>query len=296
MPPKSNMDPIPPATPPAQRAFTEALRELRLHIDDSLEGIASDLNSSSTTLSNWLGAKRLPKDKRLVKRFHDLAAQSAGPEGGHGPESRDRLLSLLDQARVEAKAAKLCARCRTAVTEAEPTTAEAPDLSLVHAANRERQTRSESALRPQKPAVTHVGKPYRKASLRRARALQLSLSAAQTIAPVPPQEGDRQRPVCPEVSWTGLEEVAAHFAGGRIHDAVTILQNAGRSLPVRDIPNAVTACRSAGLNDAADTMLNSAGQRDIRAVLSLASTLNHQRRHTDADVLLRAAVRTTTAK
>ncbi|MGW2187641.1 hypothetical protein [Streptomyces sp. NPDC001719] len=293
MPPKSAMSPIPPATLPAHRTFTERLRELRLLIDDSLDGIAPKVHSSSTSLSKWLRATELPKDNGSVVEFHDLAAKSAGPEAGLGPHSRDSLISLLEQARAEAEETKLCANCRAALTEEEPRAAEAPDLSaVVHAASRERRARPEPSPDRQKPAI-HVGRPYRNASLRRARALQLPASTAQTAAPVPPEEGDRQRPRLPEASWTGLEEVAAHFTGGRVHDAVTILQNAGRTLPVQEVLNAVAACRSAGLNHAAESMLNSAGQRDIRAVLYLASAFNQQRRHADADVLLRSAVRAT---
>ncbi|MGW1077796.1 hypothetical protein ACWD4A_34375, partial [Streptomyces sp. NPDC002537] len=97
----------------------------------------------------------------------------------------------------------------------------------------------------------------------------------------------------PEANWEGLAEVAAYFNGERAaHDALTVLQHLGRTLSVQELPTAVAACRSAGLADAADAMLNSAGQRDIKSVLHLASTLNLDRRHMDADVLLRAAMRT----
>ncbi|MEU2516410.1 hypothetical protein [Streptomyces syringium] len=287
MPPKSAMKPIPSTTPPAHRAFVEALRSLRLHIDEPLEAIARALNSSSTTLSKWLGAKALPKDAELIAEFHHLAITQLDARERLGVLTNDELHSLLEQAHTEAKT--LCANCRAAGSPHVQTAADDPSHAAVaHAAKRERHTYAESSLHPEKPASTHFVKPSRRPSFRW-QASRLSLATGQGIAPVPPQRGDRQCHRAAEVSWPGLHEVAAHFDAGRSHDGVSLVRHLVPTMPVQELCSAIAACRSIGLGGAADTMLKAAALRDTRAVLRLVSMLNHERRHSDIDVLLRAA-------
>ncbi|MFF7688002.1 hypothetical protein ACFZB6_17795 [Streptomyces syringium] len=288
MPPQSAMNPIPSATPPAHRALVHVLRDLRLRIDAPLERIAKELNSSSTTLSKWLGAKTLPKDPAIVLDFRTLAITKAGAQGHFEVPSSDELRWLLEQAHAEAKT--LCVNCRSATSShpAQPMGHGASKAAVAHAAKHERHKYAESSLHPRKPAPTHLVKPSRRPSFRHQK-LRLSLVSGQGVAPVPPQLGDRRCHEAAEVGWPGLHEVAVHFDRGRAHDGVSLVQHLVPTMTVQELSVAVAACRSIGLGDAADTMLKAAARRDSRAVLHIVSMLNQERRHTDIDVLLRAA-------
>ncbi|MGW2922336.1 hypothetical protein ACWDBF_31310 [Streptomyces angustmyceticus] len=291
MPPKGHIvKPIPPGTPPAKEDFARALRALRELIDDTLNGIAATIYSNSSNLSRWLSAEAVPKDADPVERLHALASDHASKRGLPVSTSLPELRALHQRARPSSRTAS-CSNCH--VTGSTPS----PVLPGAVAGSSPSSQEGVKATRlPGKPAYSHYGRSHRRASVRRFRATsdRLSASAAQNVAPVPLGKGDRRNAEKPEVVWTGLNEVQAYFTSGRDHDALALLQSAGFSMPVRDVPGAVEACRAVGLDHAAEAMLLRAGQRDLNAVLYLARVFNQDRRHTDAEVLLRAATRATT--
>ncbi|ALC29721.1 hypothetical protein ABE83_23665 [Streptomyces sp. CFMR 7] len=108
--------------------------------------------------------------------------------------------------------------------------------------------------------------------------------------PVPRTEGDRHPVSQAELTWTETRVVARFLAAGRNRDAEMLLWRAGAAYSADEILQAVTACRSAGLRDAADTILiNAAGRMDRQAVLNIAAALDRAGRLEDVSYLLAAA-------
>ncbi|TKA00176.1 hypothetical protein [Actinacidiphila oryziradicis] len=269
LPPKGHISGrFPSESTPAQRELAQKLGELRRFIGLSYRDLKGLVYSSAPTLSRYFRAASIPAEV-FIKDLCKVAESKATETGQQVPVSMSDLLDLRTCA-----LQPLCSACRNADSSA--LLADAADV----------------AASDRKPARPSVGKTHRKAALARATESNRRTQeppAGPPVLPVPPPKGDRQDTPPPGPTWTGLEEVTAHLAGGRVLDALVILQNTGRSLPVHDVPVAVRAFRAAGLDAAAETVLTSAGQRDLRAVLNIAQTLNRERRHADADVLLRAA-------
>lgn len=74
---------------------------------------------------------------------------------------------------------------------------------------------------------------------------------------------------------------------------MTILSNAARAADARDVRNAVSACRQAGLSDAAHAVLTNAGLRDSEIVLSIVGSLHDDQNYEDAAFLTRSATQHT---
>ncbi|MFE3737441.1 hypothetical protein [Streptomyces sp. NPDC059134] len=109
--------------------------------------------------------------------------------------------------------------------------------------------------------------------------------------PVPPRQGDRHPENPVDEYWSELGTLTGYLAKGNNRDAFVMLWSAATTLPARDVPDVVLACRSAGLNDEAETVLTHAGRRDTQAVLSIASAFHDRRLYTDAGIVLATATR-----
>ncbi|MEU9200612.1 hypothetical protein [Streptomyces sp. NPDC048332] len=86
--------------------------------------------------------------------------------------------------------------------------------------------------------------------------------------------------------------MARYLADGQNHEAGFLLWQAGASYSAPGIVEAVTSCRAAGLDDAAETILISVTERaDRQAVLNVVAALDHAGRHRDVTFMLTAATR-----
>ncbi|GHG58153.1 hypothetical protein [Streptomyces griseocarneus] len=289
MPPNKSLEDLPSDMPAARREFAEAMRGIRSCLDLSQRGIATAVQSNKTTVNECLNARKVSRgDIDVIKRIYDLAAQSA--QHAALPVTWDKLVLLFEE-----------------LWKEEERLAPRSPIAVPHTSKKERQPRA-VATPPVRRRLTRVrnGRSHQRAAIRRARqatahvgasaaTTDLEASTASAVAPVPSRQGDRPHENnserLTEMSWPGLQEVAVHLDRGRTLDAVTILRNAGWALPVEEVPGAISDCRAAGLDDAAETMLSSAGQRDINAVLYLATTFNNEHRHDDVGALLRSASR-----
>jgi hypothetical protein len=110
------------------------------------------------------------------------------------------------------------------------------------------------------------------------------------MLPVPMLLGDRQPNGHLLPAWAPLDELARYLKEGRTRDAWIILEHAGTSLPIEEVPGVVQACRRSGLQEAADTVLHYAGLRNKEAVLRLLKMLLLERRSHDVKLLLREAI------
>lgn len=70
-----------------------------------------------------------------------------------------------------------------------------------------------------------------------------------------------------------------------------MIWSAATNLSATDVLIFVSECRSAGLADAADQTLTSAGRRDAEAVLNIVTVFHRKQQYEDADRLLAAATR-----
>lgn len=115
-----------------------------------------------------------------------------------------------------------------------------------------------------------------------------SSSTAEGSAPVPLSVGDRQRGS--DSPWVTTGKLEQLLIEGKKDDARVIIQHAGISLEISEIPIAVDSCRAAGLDDAANAILHYAGSRVASEVLQLAHELITAGQYGDATTLLGAAV------
>ncbi len=106
------------------------------------------------------------------------------------------------------------------------------------------------------------------------------------VAPVPPDEGDRRNSVTRYAA--DIADYARHLAAGRIRDAHSHAWFMGSSLPSSDFPLAVASYRQAGAEEAVETMLNAAADRDVQASLNITAALLEEGHLGDARALLRA--------
>jgi hypothetical protein len=67
-----------------------------------------------------------------------------------------------------------------------------------------------------------------------------------------------------------------------------MLRNAASTVPAHEFPGVVSSCRAAGLEQAVETLLKTAAEREIRAVLTITAALHEQRQYEDAGVMLTA--------
>ncbi|MEU5654708.1 hypothetical protein ABZ802_03675 [Streptomyces sp. NPDC047737] len=252
----------------AHRALVTALREIRECSTRTQADIARDAHQEPTTLSNHLNGGRIPEEA-LLRDFYAVVDKDASGSGPL-PHTLEFLLDL----RTDAKK-KHCLCCSVGY----PATAASPQA------------------RPQQPASRAVKGPdrLRARHLRhQARQHRFPIAPVQAGVPVPRDEGDRHPAATAELSWSETGVVARYLADGHKRDAGFLLWQAGASYSSAEIVVAVGSCRTAGLHDAAETILINAAERtDKQAVLNIAAALSEAGRHDDVAFMLAAAFQAT---
>ena len=253
-------DGLNPAMTTAQRAFIEAVHEVRCVVGGSQKEIARKLLISQPTLSAHLKGKRTRYQPEFVKALHGLAEAAAAGRVPLMP------LDELEHLRVQAvDSVKLCSRCKMTEEQA--------------AAEQALRARARTALR-QVPGRASAAYKLKRIPGR----------AALGALPVELREVDRQRGSVDDVPWAPLRVLARHIDAGRSGDARTMLQHAGAAAAPIEVADAVAACREAGLDDAAEAILHYAGNREAVDALSIVQALIARQRHSDVDALLRVAL------
>ncbi|MEU3185864.1 hypothetical protein ABZ707_16920 [Streptomyces sp. NPDC006923] len=240
-----------------------ALREVCECSSRTQADIARRANQAPTTLSNHLNAGRVP-EPHLLEGFYKVVQEDALETGRVLPYPLSALLEMRADA-----LKKHCVCCTVGYPAGDQ--------------------------QPEEPASHTVQPSFRKPQQtdHHADARQISGAQAQTRVPVPLQDGDRHPKTHLEErieeTWAELGTLRRYLSEGRDRDAFIVLWSAATTLPSRDLPAVVTACRTAGLNEEADTVLASAGRRDAQAVLNIASVFHHRHLYEDAGLILTAA-------
>ncbi|MCG7524535.1 hypothetical protein MHW47_08815 [Streptomyces sp. OfavH-34-F] len=257
----------PPHINAAHRALVKALREVRECSPRTQAAIAREANQEPTTLSNHLNGGRIP-DESLLRDFYAVVEKDAAATGdGPLPHSLDALLEL--RTRAKKKHCDCCTVGHPAATED-----------------------SAAQQQPASPAAANPELARTRRLRQHVRRRVFSQRPKPGGVPVPPREGDRHPADAVELTWPEAETIAAYLADGRNHDASFLLWQAGTSYAAADIVSAVTSCRIAGLNDAAEAILiNVAERTDRQAVLNVAAALGAAGRHEDVTFILAAAMR-----
>ncbi|MFE6700736.1 hypothetical protein [Streptomyces sp. NPDC057718] len=248
----------------AHCAFVVALREVRECSSRTQAEIAKAAHQAATTLSNHLNGGRIP-DEALLRGFYAAVEQEVA--GGEPlPHSLNHLLEL--RTRAQKKHCECCQVGFPAPTDA------LQDQGQPASSGTENPTPQRRALR----------------ALRRTRRRELSALREHQQVPVPPGEGDRHPTDSAELTWPEANVVARYLADGQSRDAELLLWKAGAAYSAEELLEAVTACHSAGLPDAAETILvNAAGRTDRQAVLNIAAAFDHAGRPEEVSFLLAAA-------
>lgn len=250
----------------AHLALVAAMREIRECSPRTQAKIARDAHQAATTLSNHLNGGRIPEEP-LLREFYQVIEKDASG-GDPLPHTLDALLEL----RVHAQK-KHCECCSVGYPPAHPDASDAEQPASHDARN----------------------SLVRRRAVRRRRQLrrrELSVPQKCTRVPVPRAEGDRHPSEAAELTWTETGVVARYLADGRNRDANLVLWRAGASYSADEILEAVNSCRSAGLRDAAETILINAAERtDKQAVLNITAAFNNAGRQEDVDFILAAAIR-----
>jgi len=257
---------LPPGITAAHGALVTALREIRECSTRTQADIARDAHQEPTTLSNHLNAGRIP-DEALLRDFYSVVEKDAS---GRGP--LPHTLEFLLELRIRAKK-KHCLCCSVGY----PVTTTSPQA------------------KPPQPASHSVKGPDRMRArrLRReARQHGFPIPQGRAGVPVPRSKGDRHPADAAELTWSETGVVARYLADGRKRDAGFLLWQAGASYSAAEIVVAVSSCRAAGLDDAAEAILINAAERtDRQAVLMIAAALDKAGRHGDVTFMLTAAMR-----
>ncbi|GAA2453188.1 hypothetical protein GCM10010273_39250 [Streptomyces lavendulocolor] len=255
-----------PHLPPAHARFAVALSEVVESAGLAQYRLADKSSVSPTTLSGYLCGHRLPQTGDTVDRLYTTAERHAQLARRSLPCSRDRLRELLRLAQLERWQAG--AGAGTAPERPSPVAPEQPASRPVAARRRLQRRVRMYGMRQRTPRPT-----------------------ARATVPVPPEKGDRHRaPAQDTAPWAAeAEEVRRHFAEGREWDAYLMLRNAASTVPAHEFPGVVSSCRAAGLEQAVETLLKTAAEREIRAVLTITAALHEQRQYEDAGVMLTAA-------
>ncbi|MFJ7197408.1 MULTISPECIES: hypothetical protein [unclassified Streptomyces] len=246
----------------AHRVLVAAMREVRECSPRTQAEIAKDAHQAPTTLSNHLNGGRIPEESLLRDFYGVIEKDTAAPL----PHTLGALLDL----RVHAQK-RHCDCCSIGYP-----TADAP-------ANEE-QPASRAVQKPPTRRVPRLS--------HRSRRRSLSMLQERMRVPVPLPEGDRHPAEAAELTWSETGLVARYLADGQSRDADLLLWQAGTSYAADEIVRAVASCRSAGLTEAAETILINAAERpDRQAVLNITAAFSSAGRHEDVGFLLTAAMR-----
>lgn len=252
----------------AIRAMCDRIRE----DFGSQRAIAGKCGIRETALSEYLSAARFPSEPTLSSLW-SLMPDSMSVRRGAVPRNRDELADLHAAADAARRLRRAKDRAR-AQGKTSDRAAPRPARLLIRNRCRRRYLRT--------PIVGTV----------------VAGEAATTVGPeivlpVPRPEGDRQHISAAESTWAGLEELQMHLAAGRMSAAMTILSSAARAVKASDVRNAVSACRRAGLSDAAHAVLSNASLREPEVVLSIVGSLHDDENYEDAAFLTRSATQRT---
>lgn len=110
----------------------------------------------------------------------------------------------------------------------------------------------------------------------------------QDVLPVPRPRGDRQPRA--DVFWPHMPVLKGYLDAGSLENATGLLRSAGRHVPPEETAEAIAACASAGLEEAAEMLLQQASTRDSREVLRVLQELNRIERRAESDALLGLAL------
>ncbi|MFE2347722.1 hypothetical protein [Kitasatospora cineracea] len=110
----------------------------------------------------------------------------------------------------------------------------------------------------------------------------------QGVLPVPDPRGDRQAPA--DVFWPHMPVLKGYLDAGNLENATGLLRSIGRHVPPEETAEAIAACASAGLEDAAEMLLQQASTRESREVLRVLQELNRVEHRAESDVLLGLAL------
>lgn len=246
----------------AHRVLVAALREVRECSPRTQTAIARDAVLAATTLSNHLNGGRIPEE-RLLRDLYKVMEEDANANGLLVPYTLDSLLELRSHA--------LKKHCRCCTVGYPPAEADEPATQTARSRFRSRRLR-----------------------MRLAHRREIKALSAQMKVPVPRQEGDRHLAETAVITWAELGVVTHYLAEGRNRDADIMLWRAGASFSADEVLSVVASCRAAGLEDAAETVLITAAEReDKQAVLNISAAFQQAGRHEDVALILAAAARDT---
>lgn len=120
-------------------------------------------------------------------------------------------------------------------------------------------------------------------------ASETPVQALDTALPVPNGLGDRQYETQLSDGLGADNDLISRLRSSRQADVRLLLEKAGRTLPVKEIPKIVDALRGQEQAEAAEVVLHHAGLRQKREVCELALLLNSRQRHGDLNLLLKSA-------
>lgn len=258
-----------------ERRLADAIRAMCARIREDLgsqKAIAERCGIAETALSEYLSAARFPSEPTLSSLWN-LLPDSMSARRRPIPRTRAELTGLHAKADLVRRLRRSTDRARANGETAE-TPASRPAPLRIRNRCQKRHLRGQPVAAPVVSAVIAAAGP-------------------EHVLPVPRVEGDRQHIKAAESTWAGLDELKRHLAAGRKSAALTILSNAARAVNAEDVRNAVSACRQAGLGDAAHAVLTNAGLREPEMVLSIVGSLHDDQNYEDAAFLTRSATQHT---
>ncbi|GII94867.1 hypothetical protein Ssi02_50980 [Sinosporangium siamense] len=224
--------------------------------DYTFTEIARCLHMHRSTLSGHLSARRIP-ELALCLKLYDLAISAGQP---NIPFSEEELRRAHSEAAITFP---LCANCRMSQGEYDG------QASFKQVGQLSRSSGNGHGGRLLIGEAEFVG------------------GAARGKAPVPHKYGDRRRNVEAVMEVGG--QVVQRLLSEDLARVRVLLHSVGSRCSPSEVMDAVDACRSGGLVDAADAILHYAGGRPAKEVLQVARVLVAAGRHADAALLLQAA-------
>ncbi|MFJ3879479.1 hypothetical protein ACIPW5_18735 [Streptomyces sp. NPDC090077] len=271
-----NWKKLPAGLSAAHRDLVQMLRRLRDCSHKTQVEIARSGFLVASSLSNHLNGGRIP-DEPQVRAFYKAIRkefESIGADLADLPCSLEELLELRRLARIQ--------HCACVPHDEEPKAPAVPD-----------DAPALPVFQPLPGRVSRQPRRLRRQPMQRRTVSRhvLRRASARPPVPVPLPEGDRPRTGYSQAAdWTELEVLMDFLADGRHRDAGLLLWRAGRTLSPAELLQAVSSCRSAGQEDAAEAVLTSVTERaDKQAVLNIVAAFQHAGRAEDVAFLLTAA-------
>ncbi|MFD9329121.1 helix-turn-helix domain-containing protein [Streptomyces sp. NPDC060065] len=252
------------------REFAIALRAVKDSTDLTQQQIAEAAGMAPNTFSGYLNGSRLPEDEPLT-RIWKVISEDVRQKGASEAHTLDELRTLREQA-------VRCAACTRRGSVALP---EKPSPA---AADVDAPTKGQPASR-----IVH-GRARRRVRLHGSRRRMIPGPPPHTEVPVPLQEGDRHlTPNVSDVLAAELRTLRRHQAAGRTRDTHMMVWGKARSTTPGEFPETVAVYRAAGLEEEVETLLRTAAERDVHAVLNIVAALHDRHQYEDAQAILAAA-------